>query len=271
MQLVNGVHQAGQVLHLFSASAPEWGAADVGRALGLSRSHAHRLLSTLAEIGLLERSGPGGRFRLSWACFGYGSVLRESDPLVVAGVPILRELRTMHGLDPMLAVWRRGAVFSLEPAATPTVTRLEFADCPAVGLVLISDLPDDELEALVASATPTTELPTQRELRDAVRHIRNGGVLRTLPTNDRNRRWLVAPVVTGESIVAALGVCTQRENFPEGQSDLIVLKRAAASLTRALQRNPAHARIHLPGPETTAPEPSPLVAAAEPPPPSART
>ena len=139
MQLVNGVHQAGQVLDLFTAYAPEWGAADVGRALGLSRSHAHRLLSTLTEIGLLERSGPGGRFRLSWACFGYGSVLRDSDPLVVAGVPILRDLKAMRGVDPMLAIWRRGA--DIQPRAHSDAYRHPAGACRLPGGRTRPDIP----------------------------------------------------------------------------------------------------------------------------------
>jgi hypothetical protein len=65
VQLISGVLHAGDVLSLFTPGEPEWGAADVGRAVGLSRSHTHRLLSTLTQIGLLDpdRRREGTAFR----------------------------------------------------------------------------------------------------------------------------------------------------------------------------------------------------------------
>ncbi|HYI33217.1 MAG TPA: helix-turn-helix domain-containing protein [Glaciibacter sp.] len=236
--MLSGVHHAGQILNLFTTGAPEWGAADVGRSLGMSRSHAHRLLSTLAEVGLLNRVEPGGRFRLSWTWFEYVSVISASDPLISSSVPIMRKLKRKHGVDSLLAVWREGSLVSFSPETVPAVTRREFAECSALGLVLMAGLRDDELDAHVASAPRSAGYPPRDEVAHAVQQVRSGGLLARSDPNAEGR-WLAAPVMDCHSIVAALGVYARGAHCPDGQSAIAVVKKASASLTSCLRRRTA--------------------------------
>src|ERR1700721_403569 len=50
-------------LDLFTADRPEWGVSEVAGALGMSKSSAHALLTTLDDIGLLKRTADA-RYRL---------------------------------------------------------------------------------------------------------------------------------------------------------------------------------------------------------------
>jgi len=63
------VHRATLVLDLFSVERPDWGPAEVARALGIAKSTAHALLAELASAGLTERL-PCGRYRLGWRTLG---------------------------------------------------------------------------------------------------------------------------------------------------------------------------------------------------------
>ena len=239
MQVVSGVRHAGNVLGLFTTDLPEWGAADVGRALGLSRSHAHRLLTTLSQIGLLDRLVPSGRFRLSWSWLEYASVLWKSDRLVTSGVPIMRQLSSVYGWEPKLAVWRQGAVLSFQLGAEPTVSRHNFDECPTVGIVLIAGLPDDEFEAAISGLGTKTGLPPREEFESYLSHVRSEGLLVRTDAHHANGQCAVA-AITGERgrIVAALAVHTRHRLHIPGQSVAAPLMRASMLLSRSLRRRP---------------------------------
>ena len=235
MQLISGVHHAGQVLDLFTKGEPEWGAADVGRRLGMSRAHAHRLLSTLTEIGLLDRVETGGRFRLSWTWFQYGGVIRATDPLIASSVPIMRQLRTRYGLETLLAVWRGGAMHGFSPDATQTAVHRQRSVCAALSVVLIAGLTEDELTAHLATAPKGAWFPPPEELDEMIREVREEGLLARPEPGDVDGGWLATPIIDNDRIVAALGVYTRKARCPDGQSAATVLKKAASALTTSVK------------------------------------
>jgi DNA-binding IclR family transcriptional regulator len=233
--MLSGVHHARRILNLFTAAASEWGAADAARSLGISRSHAHRLLSTLAEVGLLTRVEQSGRFRLSWTWFEYADVIRASDPLISSGAPIMLKLRHEYGLESLLAVWRDGEVVSFSPESASTAAHREFSDCPALRLVLMAGLPDDQLAEHLASTGADPGLAAQEDVHRAVRRVRAGELLVT-EQSDAGGRWLAAPVMDREHIVAALRVYARRTHCPNGQRAIDVVRKASTWLSSCVRR-----------------------------------
>lgn len=239
MQLVSGVRHAGEVLELFTPTAPEWGAADVGRTLGISRSHAHRLLCTLAEVGLLDKKTTSGQFRLSWTWFAYSSMLFTSDPLVKASVPILRTLNSACGFDSMLAVWSRGTILSLRPTAGPVVTQTELEDCMTVGLVLMAGLVGPEVDAVVSDLEARNGFPQRAKVEESLQHVRSGGVLTRAAAGTASAGWdTAAPVVDGShNVVAALAVRVPAASSFTAEQTVGVVKNASLLVTSALARD----------------------------------
>ncbi|MBT2498570.1 helix-turn-helix domain-containing protein [Agromyces sp. ISL-38] len=238
MQLVSGVCNAGDVLGLFTLSRPEWGAADVSRALGLSRSHTHRLLSSLSHVGLLDRLEPSGRFRLSWSWLTYASIVRSSDRLVNAAIPIMRNLHAAYGLRPALAIWRQDAVVSLEPTAEPVVTRASFDECTAVGFVLLAGLPEQKVDAFIGRVDARSGQNHRDQLDARLRHIRKGGLVVQSGRHDSDGQCAVTPVRDEQgSIVAALGVHARQGFHAPTQSDGQLLMKAAVKMTKTLRDN----------------------------------
>jgi len=74
--MLGSVAKAGRVLDLFTADAPEWGVSEVAGALGIAKSSAHALLTTLDGIGLVRRSVEG-RYRLGWRILELNRTLRH--------------------------------------------------------------------------------------------------------------------------------------------------------------------------------------------------
>src|SRR5687768_4009386 len=67
----SSVRNAARLLKQFSRSERELGPTQLARRLGLAPSTVHRLVSTLADEGLLER-GPGGVYRLGLRVYELG-------------------------------------------------------------------------------------------------------------------------------------------------------------------------------------------------------
>ena len=57
--MLGTLKRAGTVLDLFTTDEPEWGVTATAHRLGIGKSLAHDILSSLAAIGLLQRVGHG--------------------------------------------------------------------------------------------------------------------------------------------------------------------------------------------------------------------
>src|SRR5688572_31535257 len=95
--MLGSVRNAARVLRAFSSADQTLGAADIARRLNLSRSTAHRLLSTLAAERLLEQDPQTGKYRPGLALYELGSLVPEHVDLHAASLPVLTTLRHRTG------------------------------------------------------------------------------------------------------------------------------------------------------------------------------
>ncbi|QSR29060.1 hypothetical protein EUA06_11620 [Nocardioides glacieisoli] len=211
----------------------------------MSKSHAHRLLATLAGIGLLDRVNSSGRFRLSWVWLSYASAVLASDRLVTAGMPVLRRLDQSFGAESMMAVWRDGAVFGLRSRGMRMVTRIELKDCPLVGLVLMAGLTDDEVDAVVASEHVRNGLFGRADVHSWVRHVRSGGVLTRTAVQDGGDWVCAAPVLDGGQVVAVVAASWPATSLASDHLAALAVKKAALSVTSSLGRGASRPRVDL--------------------------
>lgn len=83
------------LLHLRRQQRP-CGVSELGRALSLPKSSAHRLVATLARRGLLERDGRG-QYALGPVVLWLAQGVRDQHPVIAAGRPILESLSRQVG------------------------------------------------------------------------------------------------------------------------------------------------------------------------------
>lgn len=86
------LEKASRVLAAFSEETPELGVMDLARRVGLNKSTASRFVSTLTQLGLLERTEGGRKVRLSLRLFELGMRAARNRPLVAEAQPILQRL-----------------------------------------------------------------------------------------------------------------------------------------------------------------------------------
>ena len=93
---MKATERIGQVLALFTITAPERGTSEIASLLNIANSSAHELLNGLAQAGLLQKQMPG-RFRLGPMVASLAQVLANTDGLVEAARPVVARTAEEHG------------------------------------------------------------------------------------------------------------------------------------------------------------------------------
>lgn len=96
----------------------ELGVSQVARRLGVAKSTAHRLLTTLASRGLIEQSTKTGRYRLGLHLFELGHLALTRLDLRRESRTLLEELREVSGWTVHLAIAQGADVLFLERLPT---------------------------------------------------------------------------------------------------------------------------------------------------------
>lgn len=96
----------------------ELGVSQVARKLGVAKSTAHRLLTTLAAGGLIEQNSENGRYRLGLRLFELGHLALSRVELRRESRALLEEMREVSGLTVHLAVAQGADTLFLERLAT---------------------------------------------------------------------------------------------------------------------------------------------------------
>ena len=96
----------------------ELGVSEVARRLGVAKSTAHRLLTTLASRGLIEQSPATGRYRLGLHLFELGHLALSRVDLRRQSRTMLEELREVSGWTVHLAIAQGADTLFLERLPT---------------------------------------------------------------------------------------------------------------------------------------------------------
>ncbi|MCW2982442.1 MAG: IclR family transcriptional regulator, partial [Conexibacter sp.] len=203
--MLQTVGRAGQVLDLFSTTAPEWGATAVAHELDIAKSQAHELLVSLADIGLLQRHGPG-RYRLGWRIVALNSLVVDSSDLGEEPMRVLRALAARTGEAVHLAAWGPASAICVaafeghELGARPpqSVGAGLPGHSTASGKVLLAAQPGDALDLAVergglARMTERT-IATPQRLRDELDGVRRRGFAYEEQEHDLATCSVAAPV-----------------------------------------------------------------------------
>ncbi len=125
--------------------------------LKLTRSNVHRLLSTLEQVGYVEKSDDS-RYRLSCKMFMLGSNILKRNQLSDVAHPFMFRLAELTQENVNLAVMYEQKVLYIKKIESPHYLKLDQPigktdplHCTALGKVLMSGLTDEELEKFCGS------------------------------------------------------------------------------------------------------------------------
>lgn len=179
------------ILQAFSGEQPLRGIAEVADEVGMSRSTAHRYMTTLVQLGFLEQPLRSSRkYTLGTKGYPIARAMLEQHPLCVNARPHLHELRRQVSYTVTLATLEGGTVRVLErlpgyrgharlERAIGAGSRLS-AHCTALGKALLANLHESESQAVVRNLELKREGPntitSKGELKRELVQIRDLGI-----------------------------------------------------------------------------------------------
>jgi DNA-binding IclR family transcriptional regulator len=249
--MLGTLKRAGAVLDLFTTEEPEWGVTATAQRLGIGKSLAHDILSSLAAIGLLQRVGHG-KYRLGWRTISLASVLLRTSELKAHARPIVRELAESQGLSVSLVAWDCDRVIYIDRrqdprhacARGPVAGTAVPLDGSAAARVLLAGRPSRELEVLWGGGFVRTGHASLDELELDLERIRTHGWARDDTDGTVGNCAVAAPVRDAEGLVAAAISLDLADRFSRMNVEVHTraVVAAASRITASIrQREPARA------------------------------
>ena len=154
--MLQTIEKASEVLALFDREHSEWGVREVAEALGLAKSSAHDLLTSLERVGLLGKNDEG-RYRLGWRLVTLSETLLATTELRREAHPIMEELAEQYRETIHLAVLDDTKVVYVDKLEGKQAVRVEltslgtrlYAHCSAVGKALLAYQPEENVERII--------------------------------------------------------------------------------------------------------------------------
>ena len=207
------VEKAVDVLFHLHAEPAAQGVTAIGRALGLPKSSAHRLLAALLRRGLVERD-ERGRYRTGIGLVSLGLGVLEREPVVVAARPVLEEEAERLGETVFLVAARAGRIRVLDKAegtgflrAAPRVGAEVPVHATAVGKLFLAFAEETipPLTGRLEAYTPETHT-SRRDLDAEVARARRRGFAMNRDEWIRGLSVVAAPVIAKTRMAAAVAV-----------------------------------------------------------------
>ena len=206
------------VLELFSRERPVWQPDEITEALGYTRATGYRYVKDLVEAGFLQKVS-AGRYALGGRIIELDYQLRQSDPVLLAAVPVMEALATASALDVVLSVMYGGPqVIDIHRVSTQPQLTLAYGRGRPRPLfrsgapkILLTGLPRAQLLKLYD--TQAAEIAANgmggswAEFLAYLGRVRKAGYYRSKGELEPGIGAAVVPVVNGEGdVVAALAL-----------------------------------------------------------------
>jgi DNA-binding IclR family transcriptional regulator len=240
------VDRAVAILDLLARNG--WSAgAEVARDLGVHRSTALRLLSTLERHALVERDPRTSKYRLGRRLPQLASVVTGELDLRFVARPVCEQLAGVVGETVTLDVLDADQIVPIEQATGSTsvvnvnwLGRRTPAHCTASGKVILAFGPTAVRDRLLSRALePTTPhtIVDRKELEQQFAEAIEAGFARTFQELEMGLNAIASPVFSAHGdVVAAIDVSGPAHRLGEGDRPEVVelTREAAAELSRRL-------------------------------------
>lgn len=255
---LSSVGSALRLLKTFTAEEPELGITDLAKRLGVAKSTAHRLASTLVAEGFLEQNDADGRYRLGLLLFSIGTLVRRRMDVSEQAVPHLQALCESSGETVHLAVLHDTEIVFLRNIESKQAIRPRSylgvrkpAFCTSEGRALLAFGPPLHVTAVMrgelAPRTPKT-LTDKAAITKLLQKIRNQGYAVDDEESEIGMRGVAAPVFDANGVaVASVGVVgpVQRFTAPRQRALAALVVATAQAVSKHLGHQ--HLGTHLGG------------------------
>lgn len=242
---IQAVARAAEILNLLTLGDRTTTVAEASAALGIERTTMHRYLSTLEQVGLIDRLHEGerkGRFILGPLARQICTAVLADNSVVDIAASRLQDLADQTRATAVICFWGRGhatVAHLAYPYNEPLPIRVQIGDqlslYSAHSRLFLALRGDQERMAEIVQGAPA-EL--RRSLQDGVEQARTDHFAEQPFTH--SIRVIAVPVFDRDKIVATVGLVSTFDVLPEGKdSDQAkLLQRTAAEVGDLLRNHP---------------------------------
>jgi DNA-binding IclR family transcriptional regulator len=230
------------VLGLFSAQTPSLTVDQIATQMGVPKSTSYRYVQALTKAGLLVRLDKS--ITLGPRIIELDRSIRESDPVIRAAVPPMRELADQTGLDVFISKLYGHSLVTVHTEFNESQSALRYGRGRPVPLTrgssskaLMAFLPAARLRRLYQELEAELDPPISWDaFYEEMQGIRKAGFCRTTGELNKGRAGISAPIYgRGRTVVAsltALGTDARVSLFDPGAIAALVMQTAAAISAR---------------------------------------
>ncbi len=229
--MLQTIQKAGELLALFDRDHSDWGVREVAVKLKMAKSSTHDLMSSLAKLGLLNKT-ENNRYRLGWRLVTLSETLLATTELLREARPVMEELAAQYQETIHLAVLDDTQAVYVDKLEGRQAVRVEltslgarlYAHCSALGKVLLAYRPEDEFKRIIRTAglpkfTPNT-ITDEEELAQALAKIRRQGYSYDLEEILADLCCVAAPIYNyAGQVIAAISMSLPAYRFRRSQTE----------------------------------------------------
>jgi DNA-binding IclR family transcriptional regulator len=157
--MLQTIQKAGELLALYDRDHTEWGVREAATKLKIAKSSAHDLMSSLAQLGFLNRTEEN-RYRLGWRLVTLSETLLATTELRKEAHPVMEELAARYQETIHLAVLDGTQAVYVDKLEGRQAVRVEltslgarlYAHCSALGKVLLAYRSEEEVKHIIQTA-----------------------------------------------------------------------------------------------------------------------
>lgn len=219
------VKNVGRILDLYDLDHAELGPTEVAAKLAMSKSKAHLLLTSMAEIGLLRRN-VGGRYCIGWRALSLERLVTGNAPFRPLAHAMALRLARHCGEMIHVAALDAGRVVYVDRVPGARAAKVPVsgvgatlpAHCSGVGKLLLAHLEPAEIDAVLDQhgmprLTPAT-ICEREPLYAELHRIRRDGVAFDREEVQQDLSCVAAPIADADGrVVAAMSISAPTSRF----------------------------------------------------------
>ncbi len=244
--MIKTIAKASEVLALYDREHTEWGVRQVAQRLDMAKSSASDLLTSLAEIGVLNRTNRG-RYELGWRLVVLSEVLLATAEIRCKAHPVIEEVAAEYQETVHLAILDDTKVVYIDKLEGKQAVRVEltslgtrlYAHCSALGKVLLAYKPPEDVRRILASEgmprfTPNT-ITDEHELAEALEKVRRQGYANDLEEVLPDLCCIAAPVHNyAGAVIAAISMSVPTYRFQRSE---IYFRKAILNAAKRIENS----------------------------------
>ncbi len=247
IKLIQSLSRAAEIMQYVSQNGNNSGLIEISKAIGLSKSTVHGLISTLVFLGYMQQDLDSGKYKLGLKLFELGQIVHHSLDIRSVSLPYLKKLVQDCEETAHLSILSGTEVIYIEKVDSHRSVRIMSrvggcnpAYCTGVGKVLLANLSASELAKYLKTVplvrfTPKT-ITDIEIFREHLNGVRDQGYGFDIEEFEQGLSCAAAPIKNHqETVVASISISGPSVRLSLGKLEELV--QAVISAANAISRD----------------------------------